>query len=268
MLCLTFDSDHMTEPRMAEWLEGLDIPGRATMYCTQVYGCLSGRDDFELGPHPYLAYTELDKGLPKVDPQSGVVPSSWLIQIERYRDMFPDARTWRSHSLVFSQELAWRLSDMKYDSVSTSERYWDPAPSISFSPWGVAQVPICYMDNADFDRIRRYSDFPGSVFSDETIEYLVEGARSETHVFVADLHPIHIQLNTPNFEYYQANKPKFIGEPTKSFAFEGLGAGAFFEKLLSRLRSEGLQSVSISEAVDRMGSGQGYVRKERASSAD
>jgi len=74
MLCLTFDTDHMDEARMAEFLDKIDIPGIATIFCTQKFDCLE-TTRHEIGPHPTL--------------EAG---SAWQRELERARDVSPGAR--------------------------------------------------------------------------------------------------------------------------------------------------------------------------------
>jgi len=78
MLCLTFDTDHMNEARMGEFLDIVDIPGTATFFCTQNYGCLE-TSWHELAPHPTLA--------------DG---NDFRAELERMRQLFPRAQGWRT----------------------------------------------------------------------------------------------------------------------------------------------------------------------------
>lgn len=240
MICLTFDSDHLDNVRMDEWLSTLDIPGAGTLYCTELYPALRG-SKFEVGPHPFLGDgINFDK------------------QIKIYRDMFPDAQTWRSHSLVFSQVLSWQLADLGYTSVSTSERYFDKTVQPDFSPWGVWQFPIYYMDNADFDRTRRYKTFSPPIFDRSVIEQIVYGEG----VYVVDMHPIHIMLNTPSFEFYASRREAFKAHDNLvGLRYSGYGVGDFFNDLLSEMRRAKIQSRTISDVQSELSKSTSYHRK-------
>lgn len=240
MICLTFDSDHLDNRHMEQWISDLDIPGAATIYCTEKYPALDGTS-FEIGPHPFLGDgIDFDK------------------QIQIYREMFPNAKSWRSHSLVFSQVLSWKLADMGYTSVSTSECYFDDTAKPNFSPWGVWQFPIYYMDNADFDRARRYKTFSPPVFDRSVIEQIINGEGT----YVVDMHPIHIMLNTPNFQFYSKARDDFKAhESLESLRYKNYGAGDFFADLLAEMRKVGKVSRTISSVQNELSKDQSYVRK-------
>ena len=216
---------------MKEWLPTVSIPGQATMFCTEYYPALEDTD-FEIGPHPLL--------LPNTD---------WSAEISKMREMFPAAKSWRSHSLVFSQVLAIELPQMGYERVSTSEDYFNPNPNVSFNPWGIYQFPVYYMDNADFDRQRRFETFNPSIFDKKLIKTAIEG--EGTYVF--DFHPIHIMLNTPNFEFYSKARDDFkAGMPIERLKYDGYGVGSYFADLCKAMKSANKTSMTFEAAQARL----------------
>ncbi len=207
------------------------IPGQATLFCTEYYSALDNTD-FEVGPHPLL--------LPNTD---------WSSEIDNMRALFPDAKSWRSHSLVFSQVLAIELSQIGYARVSTSEDYFNPKPQISYNPWGVYQFPIFYMDNADFDRSRRMSHFKPDIFDKNLFDIAING--KGTYVF--DFHPIHIMLNTPNFKFYSKARDAFKSdEPIETLRYDGYGVGSYFTDLCEAMTSANLLSKTFEQAQLQM----------------
>ena len=54
MIALSFDTDHINDARMIEFLAGAQWPGSGTFFCTQQYHCLK-HEKFELAPHPFLS---------------------------------------------------------------------------------------------------------------------------------------------------------------------------------------------------------------------
>ena len=76
MICLSFDTDHMNEARMEEFLDEVTWPGGGTFFCTQAYACLN-RDEFELAPHPFLTGNR-----------------DWLFELRTKRAEFPKAVGW------------------------------------------------------------------------------------------------------------------------------------------------------------------------------
>ena len=216
---------------MEEWLQTVSIPGQATMFCTEYYSALEDTD-FEIGPHPLL--------LPNTD---------WAAEIKKMRELFPSAKSWRSHSLVFSQVLAIELPQMGYTRVSTSEDYFNPNPNVSFNPWGVYQFPIFYMDNADFDRQRRFEAFKPAIFDKALIKNAIHG--EGTYVF--DFHPIHIMLNTPNFDFYAKTRDDFkAGVPIDELRHQGYGVGTFFSELCQAMKEENKPSFTFEAAQEHL----------------
>ncbi|WP_156367079.1 hypothetical protein [Bosea thiooxidans] len=90
-ICLTFDTDHMSEKNMAGWLSETEIFGCATFYCGQRFDCLDETSHAQ-APHPDFAGT-----------------TNFVEVIEKYQAMFPKSKTWRSHSLMFSQSICVEL---------------------------------------------------------------------------------------------------------------------------------------------------------------
>jgi hypothetical protein len=231
MICLTFDSDHMDEPRMAEFLDRIEIPGAGTFFCTQHYACLDATHH-ETGPHPTL-----EMGM------------DWRAELDRMRAMFPNAKGWRSHSCVFSHLLAEWLADNGYRYVSTNDQFGHRAIQPVRHPWGVWHFPIFYMDNMDFSAAHFWEDDDNAdgPFSDR----FIDAALADDGVYVFDFHPIHLLLNTPGRDHYFAVRDRFkVGERLEELAYGGVGTRSFFERLCTAMREGGRQSANLGEALE------------------
>jgi hypothetical protein len=236
MICLTFDTDHMSDAQMRAWLAGCGFDGKGTFFCTEAFHFLADAGH-EVAPHPFLS----DK-------------ADWEATLQDWRKTFPAARCWRAHSLVFSQYLGVRLGQLGYDIVSTVDVFGRTDISPFFVPWGVWQMPIYYMDNNDFNRpdFNTVGDF--KVFDPA----LVERAVTSDGVCVFDFHPIHYELNTPSYAYYVEHAAAFkAGADPASLRFEGYGARSFFDDLVAAMRSAGQVSLSLPEALEAWRAGQG-----------
>jgi hypothetical protein len=227
MICLTFDTDHCDEPRLREWLAACRFPGRGTIFCTQPFAFL-GAGGHEIAPHPFLDGTD------------------WEAEIGRWHAMFPEARSWRSHSLACSQYALVCLGRLGYEIVSTVEMFGSPAARPLQSPWGVWQLPIYSMDNSDFAR----RDF-GTLGALEVFDRrIVEAAVAGDGLYVFDFHPVHYLLNTPSYRYYEERVPAFRkGADTAALRFGGYGTASFFDDLVRAMDARGMRSLTLHEAL-------------------
>lgn len=229
MICLSFDTDRMTEDRMRSFLVDTPVPGRATFFCTDVYASLAATDH-ELAPHPYLG-----------------AGNDWDEELERKRRDFPDAVGWRSHSCVFSHVLAERLASDGYRYVSIHDDLGSSEIRPVRHAWGLWHMPIYYMDNLDFSARRFWDDGVDEPFRSELIDTAVHGDA----LFVFDFHPIHLSLNSPNAEEYFARRARFETDtPVDELRFEGRGARTFYLELVEAMNALDVESVAMSEALE------------------
>lgn len=230
MICLTFDTDHMSEARMRTWLAGCRMPGRATFFCTEPFHFLADEAGHEIAPHPFLD----DR-------------SNWDEELAKWRAHLPEAKCWRAHSLVFSQLLGVKIGKLGYTIASTVDVFGRPDISPFLVPWGVWQMPIFYMDNNDFNRPEFGTLGEYRVFDPRFIEMAVAG--SGVHVFY--FHPIHYELNTPSYAYYVEKKPAFkAGAPVETLRYGGYGTRNFFDDLVRAMDAEGQASMTLPAALD------------------
>lgn len=224
MICLSFDTDHMNEARMEEFLAEVTWPGGGTFFCTQPYACLN-RDEFELAPHPFLTGNR-----------------DWLVELRTKRAEFPKAVGWRAHSCVFSHTLAEWLSCNGYVYVSTHDNFGQQGIRPNRHLWGVWHAPIYYMDNMDFSRSRFTPGIKEKPFNPA----LIKTACEADGFYVFDFHPIHLVLNSPNPEWYAERRAAFLaGEPIKSLRYPGPGARSFFDDLVVAMRANSCESLPI-----------------------
>jgi hypothetical protein len=229
MICLTFDTDHMSETSMHAWLEACRFPGRGTFFCTGPYHFLN-EAGHEVAPHPILS----DQ-------------SNWKTELETWRATFPQATCWRAHSLVFSQFVGVQLSRLGYKIVSVTDAFARPDQTPTLSPWGVWQMPIFYMDNGDFNR----PDF-GTLGEYSVFDHrLIELAIASDNICVFDFHPAHYLMNTPNYAWYQKNFAAFqAGASPEELRFEGYGTASFFDDLVAAMQARKQVSLTLPEALE------------------
>ena len=228
MICISFDSDHMSNLRMVEFLDAFQIEGNATFFCTQPYASLE-RTEHEIAPHPTL--------IPQTD---------WTAVLNKAREDFPYATGWRSHSCVFSHLIAEWLSKNAYNYVSVHDCFLQPKPVPTKHAWGVWQIPIYYMDNLDFSYHHFWKDDNHQKFNPA----IIENSLSNAGVYAYDFHPIHLLLNTPSVEYYMEIRDAFLaGEKIENLRWQGYGTASFFNQLMASMKQLNLKSLSMATAL-------------------
>jgi hypothetical protein len=227
MISLSFDTDHIKEERMVEFLASVPFPGRGTFFCTQFYPSLAA-SRHETGPHPLL--------------EPG---GDWQTELSKMRQMLPDAVGWRSHSCVFSNMLAIWLGKNGYRYVSTHDDFGRPGLKPNRHSWGVWHLPIYYMDTLDLSYRSHWGETAPAPFAPELIQRALGDG-----LYVFDFHPIHLLLNSPSPEYYMSVRDRFLkGEETSKIRFDGYGVRNYFDELCAAMRKAGLKSVASADAL-------------------
>ena len=229
MICLTFDTDHLDDARLTEFLAAHRIPGKATFFCTRQFAVL-GSTDHEMAPHPLL--------------EAG---TDWTAVLQTMRRMFPAATGWRSHSCVFSHLLARWLGENGYCYASTEERFGQVGIRPTRHPMGtVWQLPIYYMDTFDISRQVFWTGSENHPFDKK----LISRALGAEGIHVFDFHPVHVMLNTPHPEFYLSARERFrAGEAIQQLRYQGYGVGTFLQELCDQMRAAGAPSLGIAEAL-------------------
>lgn len=231
MICLTFDTDWMTESGMARFLEAFPIPGRGTFFAHEAFDCLTN-SDHEVGPHPFIS--DLN------DWKSGL---NMLAQ-----SLGKPVRGMRAHSCVFSHAIGVGLNEMGFDYVSQANNVFQDGLKPFRHPWGIWELPIYYMDNMDFWTAKNWPELKHTPFSGDLIRRAVDG----DSLYVFDFHPLHVALNSRATEDYQMVKSKIVEQGISPFdlAFEGRGVRVFFEELCQAMRDSGTVSLACNDALD------------------
>jgi hypothetical protein len=238
MICLTFDTDHMTEESMERFLEEHPLPGSCTFFVHRPFSLvkrLQGAGVHEVGPHPFVEH------LPRWDDDEAAITECFA---ERPLGL-------RTHSCVFSHMIGIAMHDKGYRYVSQAHNIFQEGLRPFRHPWGIWELPIYYMDNMDFWFPKNWPALGHAPFGREVIARAV-GSPS-LHVF--DFHPLHIALNTKSHEDYGKVKDKILGGGASPFDLRGPGRGTaeFFAELCSAMREAGERSHSCLEALEHYG---------------
>lgn len=226
MICLSFDTDHLDESRMREFLATVSIPGEGTFFCTRRYDCLGS--PHEVCPHPLL-----EEG------------GDWGAELTATRETFPDAVGWRSHSCIYSHLLGQRVARAGYQYASTQYEPSEPVRPFR-ETWGIWHMPIFYMDNLDFSQSRFWPSVEHVPFAEEIIELALAG----DGVYVFDFHPVHLLLNSTSADAYFERRDAFIsGDPLDTVRCDGRGARTFYDELCGRMERAGAPSLRMRDAL-------------------
>jgi hypothetical protein len=231
VICLTFDTDWMTDETLASFLERVQWPGVGTFFLHADLPCLHGTPH-ELCPHPFIDDLR-----------------SWEAGMEALASSLPvRARGMRAHSCVFSHMVGIRLHELGYRYVSQAHNLFQAGLAPFRHPWGVWEMPIYYMDNMDFWMPKNWPGLAHQPFSTE----IINRAMDEPGMYVFDFHPLHIALNTRSHDDYARVKHRIVDEGVSPFdlRFPGRGVGTFFEELCVALERNGQHSRSCSEALE------------------
>ena len=232
MICLTFDTDWMTESSLSRFLNEFPLPGKGTFFAHEAFECLAD-SAHEVGPHPFISDL-----------------ADWLQDLRNLSDRLgKPLHGVRTHSCVFSHMIGVGLNELGFDYVSQANNIFQDGLHPFRHPWGVWELPIYYMDNMDFWIAQNWPRLNHVPFSSEIIQRAVVG----DSLYIFDFHPLHVALNTRTPEDYQAVKNRIIegGVCPFDMAFSGRGTRVFFDELCKAMRDAGSVSLTCSQALDR-----------------
>jgi len=185
------------------------MPGRSTIFAHDDLPELQ-TTDHEICPHPFIS------DLSKWDED--------LNRLEGYLTRKPLGT--RPHSCVFSHMVGIGLKERGYTYVSQAQNLYSTNLKPFRHPWGIWELPIYYMDNMDFWMNKNWPGAMHNPFGQEIIERAIEGPG----MFVFDIHPLHVALNTRSHEDYAEVKELIVTQGQSPFehVFPGKGARDFF----------------------------------------
>ena len=229
MICLSFDTDHLDEERMREFLATTPVPGSGTFFCTQVYESVGSQ-------HEVCPHATIDPGKP------------WEGSLDEAERMFPEAKGFRAHGCFYSHALALELAQRGYDYISTQDQAGrrDVVPQREI--WGIWQLPIYYIDTFDISVQRHWGEQVEQRFSVELLGVAISGPG----LYVFAFHPIHLMLNSSNVDEYLAGRDCFRdGAPLGQLRSGEYGAADYYAELVKGMETAGVESVTMSDALAR-----------------
>ena len=231
MICLTYDTDHMIEEWMAEFLARHDWPGRATFFCHRRYESLQQSRD-EIGLHPYLnSFREIEKVVSRLR-----------------QEVDPGMVGVRSHSCATSHVVMETYHKLGFQYCSNHEFLYSTGIQPIRQPWGLWELPVYYMDNMDFWYQQVWPELGHKPFHPDVIRK----AFDSDSLFVFAFHPLHVVLNTRSLKDYNSVRERIYAGKESPFdmAFPGRGSLTFFEELIDMANTKGEEFNSCRGALE------------------
>jgi hypothetical protein len=233
MICITFDTDWMSNEAMSEFLDRISWPGSGTFFLHQNLPALY-ETRHELCPHPLIE----DLG-------------TWTNGLKELESVVPNISNGvRPHSCVFSHMIGLELSKQGYSYVSQASHLYEVGLKAHRHPWGLWELPIYYMDNMDICMVDNWPSLGHKPFASKIIDQAI----NEPGLYVFDFHPIHLALNTKTHLDYSSVKDKIVSGKASPFEFRttGRGAAVFFDELCDAMTKANVESISCSQALSGM----------------
>jgi len=231
MICITFDTDHMSNVDMERFLEICPFPGKGTFFAHSFFDCLD-KSKHEIGPHPFV------NDLSNWREALKLVEAPWSRNFKGIR----------THSCVTSNKVCVDLNDLGYLWSSNVEELFSDNLAPYRHPWGIWELPIYYMDNMDFSMVEAWPGLEHEAFQENVITQAVNGDA----LYIFDFHPLHLALNTRSSADYIRVQSQIFEEKMSPFdlTFEGRGVRIFFNELCSAMQKLEQKSYGCSEALE------------------
>lgn len=234
MICLTYDTDYMTQDSLEKFLRDYPIPGKGTFFTHEYFPILE-LTPHEVCPHPFI------KNLSGWEESVTIISKHFSVKPKGIRP----------HSCVFSHMIGIGMNDAGYSYVSQAQNLFQASLKPFRHPWGIWELPIYYMDNMDFWMSKNWPEAHHVPFNPSVIKQAV----SNESLYVFDIHPLHIALNTRSHEDYCAVKDRVVKDGVSPFElrFPGRGVAVFYEELYAAIENSGTRSFTCSEALKHYG---------------
>ena len=229
MIAISFDVDWAPDPAIEETLEIIDQAGAtATIFATHATPLLSGLRGHEIGIHPNF----LEGGRER-----------WAPAIDELLEAYPEARGARSHAYHANSLILDLFVDRGLIYDSNIFMFRQPSIRGFRAPNGLIRLPVFWEDDDNWT----VGDWNPAALEMDDPEAL----------YIFDLHPIHVFLNTESAERYEAAKPHYQdAERLREYAnpeSSGTGSRVFLKRLLERPADEFTTLIEIARHFDAAG---------------
>jgi SAM-dependent methyltransferase len=230
LFCMTGDQDWASDAVVADFVDLFAGYGvRPTLFATNKSSLideLASAGKIELGLHPNFL-----PGSTHGSDSDGV--------IKHMMEMYPGARTFRSHGFVDGSRICRQFHErgIRYDSNLCLDMQPDIVPLRHVS--GIMRFPAFWGDFTHFTN--RPDDF-------DLQRYMPAFFSPGLKVF--NFHPINVAANVPNDTYYQTIRTRtgsLTAADIKEVRYKGPGVRTFLIALLEQLKARGLKCYTLAE---------------------
>jgi SAM-dependent methyltransferase len=245
LFCMTGDQDWASDAVVADFVDLFAGYGvRPTLFATNKSSLvdeLAAGGRIELGLHPNFL------------PGSTHGADSEAV-IKHVIEMYPGARTFRSHGFVDGSQICRRFHEwgIRYDSNLCLDMQPNIVPLRHVS--GITRFPTFWGDFTHFTN--RADDW-------DLRRYLPAILSPGLKVF--NFHPINVATNVPNAAYYQTIRSRtgsLSAADIKDVRYNGPGVRTFLIALLDLLKARGLRCYSLAELHDMLPVGNFMVAED------
>lgn len=225
-MVITFDTDHMTDDFMEIFISMLPEEVKYTFFCTKPYVSLKGKNNIEIGAHPYL------------NDSANWRESTYQLIDELEQFYGVKVQGVRSHSLYSSQTYIAELDALGVEYISSMTVPFHVELVPFRYQWGPMEAPINFMDNMQLWR--------GGAGLPESM--IVEALRTDVYRCF-DFHPIHILLNTSAMDEYYEWRRSPVGTAPK-MQCSNWGVADFFMYLIREAAVAKKAGATLFEVVN------------------
>jgi ubiquinone/menaquinone biosynthesis C-methylase UbiE len=229
IFCITSDTDWASDYAITDLVHSLAAfsvkPTVFATHKTDVLDQLVNDERIDIGLHPnFLPGSSHGSTTPEV--------------IEYVCSMYPQARTYRSHSFFSNSHISaemWRRG-FRYDSNLCL--YMQPNLIPLREATGIVCFPVFWEDDVHWANAEREEMWD----VDKHLPFFLSPGLK-----ILDVHPIHFALNVPNQEYYDEVRPHIQTVNDQSLRFKGDGVRTFVMRLIETLSKQGHRFYTLGE---------------------
>lgn len=229
LFCITSDVDWASDYAVSDLVTSLSEFGiKPTIFAThksRVLDKLIEDEQIEIGLHPNFL------------PGSSHGSSTEEV-IEHVCSMYPQARTYRSHSFFVNSHISQEMVKRGFKYDSNLCLYMQPNLIPLRESAGAVRFPVFWEDDDHWVN----ADEDGMWDVDKHLPYFLSPGLK-----IINVHPVHFAGNVPNQQYYDQIKPHLRTMADQSHRFQGDGVRTFISRLIETISKQGHEFYTLGD---------------------